>query len=286
MARHFTKDRFNGAPILKSPLKLIGAKTKIRDLLYRCFPDHDRYFEPFMGSCGVAIGKERCGSEFISDVNEFAIRFFRFIQSDPEEFWRVFQGELAELQSFKQERFEQLKRFSIRPPVSRQAVGFYLITKVCMNGIWRLNKDGEINSAYCGTVDGRGFMDREWFELLRERIAKMNFFCSDYRPMLELAREDDFVFLDPPYHDCKTTYNGIGWGDTEYRELLKSCRSTSAKWLLTINDDAFIRSLFSGYCIVPHSVHYSCSQTAAGRGQKPELLIANYEISLPQQEIA
>ena len=76
MAYYYTLDRFNNSKILKSPLKLIGAKTRIRDFLYQYIPkDVDIWIEPFMGTAGVTIGSPIHDMEFVGDLNQYAVNF-------------------------------------------------------------------------------------------------------------------------------------------------------------------------------------------------------------------
>jgi DNA adenine methylase len=101
--------------------------------------------------------------------------------------------------------------------------------------------------------------------------------------------QDSFIFLDPPYRytgkikndkGCVTVYNGEIFTDEQHLKLNKYLRGIKqAKWLMTINDDEWIRELYDGYEIVSNSVFYSCSNTKAGRGHRKELLIANYPIT-------
>ena len=278
----FTKDKYTNRYILNPPLKLIGAKTKIRPLLYQFFPEHNTYIEPFMGTAGVCIGKNPSTLETVSDLNYYLINFYKTLQTDKEEFWRKYQLRLSWLLKKGKEEFESLKReiiFTESGVVS--AVCLYLITKVCMNGILRFNQKGECNSSYCGQTTGRGFMNREYFDLLCDRISKINFINSDYTQVIRYAKDGDFIFLDPPYSQCKTTYNGIKWEDIHFKYLYEELGfigEMGVNWLLTINDNEFIRDLFKSYYMVAHDVSYSCSQTNAGRGKKPELIVTNYEI--------
>ena len=170
-----TRNRYTGRKILKSPLKLIGAKTKIRDLLYQYFPfSYGDYFEPFMGTAGILIGQQHLVNrfEYTSDTSWYAINFFKQIQSYPEEFWNAYQTGLQYLKIGKKSEFLLLREVVTDSMACnlQKAVCFYLITKTCMNGIWRLNAKGECNSSYCGTVEGRGFMDRKWFDAIVSRI--------------------------------------------------------------------------------------------------------------------
>lgn len=289
---YWTKCRWTGRKILKPPLKLIGAKTKVRDMLYLFFPEHNFYVEPFMGTAGVLIGKPRnIGDlEVTTDLNEYAINFYHVLQNEPEEFWQAMQFSHNALLKHEKLFFEVMKRQVTDPELDSvmKAVYFYLITKHCMNGIWRLNKKGECNSSWCKTVKGRGILTREWFDTVLDRIKYVQFVFQDYAEDLlqsaMLAHNSggflsQFVFFDPPYHACKTTYNGIGWKDDDFYKFFEIANRLTGKWLLTINDDPFIRDLFKDYNMLEHNVFYSCSQTPAGRGAKPELLIANYDLN-------
>ena len=184
------------------------------------------------------------------------------------------------------------KRFEMwRSAVTRcyctwsEAALFYLVTKTCYNGIWRLNEKGECNSSYCGQLNARGFFDEGWFTDVCLRVQDVEFTNMDYSLLLIrgwdyqiMHDKSTFIFLDTPYSRCKTTYNAIKWNDEDFIKLERNLQGAPYKWLMTINDNPFIREVFKDYEMVKHKVFYSCSQTPAGRGMKDELLIANYPI--------
>lgn len=281
--------------LIRPPLKLIGAKTKIRDKLYPLFPDHKSYYDVFMGTAGVLIGKEKSSYEMAGDLNEYAIRFYQNIQHSPEEFWEEFQIAYANFLTFEGafpgEGFKQLKcAFNLHLNKGiKESVLFYLISKHSMNGIWRLNKKGECNSSFCQTVKGRGILNREWYDQIRERIKDVHFVHKDYKKTLilaELNTQDTFVYLDPPYryknsktnkNGTVTTYNGLRFKDEDFREMYDILKDAKYKWMMSIGDDEWMRDLFKGFKIREIKVQYSCSQTPKGRGRKPELIITNYD---------
>jgi DNA adenine methylase len=297
--RHTQLDRLTGRQLQKSPLKLIGAKSRIRGWLYQFFPEHETYIEPFLGSGTVLIGKPPAAGEIASDLNYYVINFFKVLQDNPEEFWSQYLSYKAILLVWGKGQFEHLKKIVVKTndPVIK-AVAFYLITKVCMNGIWRLNKAGECNSSYCGQTTGRGFMDREFFDAVLERIKDVNFIHINAKiavtSSIFLPDQDKmFMFLDPPYRytgkikenkGCVTTYNGLRFTEQDHIDLESYLRQLSCKWLMTINDDEVIRELYKDYDIIPHDVRYCASQTPAGRGLRPELLVANYDITSRRQD--
>lgn len=293
MAKGYTKDKFTKASILKTPLKLQGAKNGTRDYIYKFFPEHKYYIELFMGSNTVQIGKPEAEIEFVVDVNAYAINFFEILQDRPEEFWAVYQAALkqfleAETRGEHKEYFNSYKHSVVRTrcPLMRAAY-FYLITKACFNGIWRLNESGECNSAFSKAVKGRGWLTRPWFDEVLKRIAQTEFECEDYKVLLAYASNPNtFIFLDPPYEfrskklpkGTVTTYNGIKFLEADFREMQALLAKTPCQWLMTVSDTPLMRELFKDNYIVPWEVYYCSSEKSSSRGKKPELLIANYDI--------
>ena len=264
--------------LLKPGLKLIGAKTKIRQRLYDLFPkSYDTYVEPFLGTGGVLIGSKPVMCEFAYDINPHVINYYKVLQEHPYEFWHRF-SHLTQQKVNNKGTFDAYKQGAIEAEcqISR-AVCFYLVTKTCMNGIWRLNQKGECNSSFCGTFQGRGFFTEAWFNAVVERIKHVIFNVQDFQATLSLdLPKSTFIFVDPPYRACKTTYNGISFSDADHTKLRDLLANQTARWMVTINDDEFTRDLYKDFSIYTHEVSYSCSQTNAGRGAKPELIIRNY----------
>ena len=305
----YVKHRHTKEPILLPGLKLIGGKNRVRDLLYEHFPkNYDRYIEPFMGTGGVVIGKDSSNIEVVGDLNEYAIGYYKLLQKDPEAFWTEMNTTLADLQYLGKPYYKLLvKEVTLTKDPVLKSVYFYLITKHCMNGIWRLNKSGQCNSSYCGTVKGRGIFTRPHFDAVVDRVKNIDFRLSDYKDLLDLANKvqidltcqtypnslqyttskETFVFLDPPYllkskevpDGCVTTYNGCKFLLEDHHELHDKLVKADYKWALTINDCLYVRELYKNFNRLSFSVFYSSSQTKAGRGHKPELLIMNYDPS-------
>jgi DNA adenine methylase len=264
--------------ILKPGLKLIGAKTKIRQTLYDLFPkSYDRYVELFLGTGGVLIGSKLVQYECGFDINTHVINYYKVLQRNPDLFWQLLCDELSSLETKEDFLYLRQQAVDMTDDIYR-AVCFYLVTKTCMNGIWRLNKKGECNSSFCGTFQGRGFFTKEWFDAVVDRIKNVQFEVQDYVKTLSMKYPNStFIFVDPPYRNCKTTYNGISFSDDDHMKLRDLLVAQPAKWMLTINDDEFVRELYKGFNFHEHTVNYSCSQTNAGRGKKPELIITNYD---------
>ena len=279
----YTKSRFTRESLLKSPIKLIGAKTNNhgRDLIYALAPPHTRYRELFMGSAGVLIGKKRVLNEAIGDIDTAAVNFFQQFQKHPKEVFDRLMTEVGKIQAAPTGYYWKYMRDNevewSTDPINH-AVWYYCINKYAMNGIVRRRQsDGKCNSSWCKTVKGRGIITETWAKELWRRLDDVVFHNNDYKFLLT-PYEDTFTLADPPYHDVKTIYSGVSFKEEDQRELKESLDWLKGKWMLTINDHPFIRELYEGYEMIEWRPFYSCSQTAAGRQRTPELIITNYPI--------
>jgi DNA adenine methylase len=277
------RDRHTGELLLRTPLKLIGGKTHWRDKLYRLFPPHDVYAEPFLGSAAVLIGKKPLKEEYASDTNKYTINFLINVRDNPELLYSTIR---AMHSIWDEPYFQHAKKIVTQTPnLLLQSAMFYLVTKHSMNGIWRLNKSGQCNSSWCGTTSGRGILTEEWMQAVSERLQKTTLETQDFSQTLTRIAMNPkaFVFLDPPYLDCRTTYNGQAFARQDFQHLADWLERVDFKWLMTVNDHPVLLDMFAKYHIQKHEVYYSCSQTAAGRGKKGELIITNYETSQRQR---
>ncbi len=269
--------------ILKPPIKLIGAKTRNRRTLYERFPSHKTYVEPFLGTGGVLLGKPKVELEIVNDFDPYVINFYRYVQLFQITLFTYIQKQLERItEENAKTLFEEWKvrLVSTQSPFMR-AANYYLINKHCFNGIIRFNEKGECNSSWGKATTGRGLLTKEWMNLINSRIKETYLFCADGLDLIEdivnqPPGEDLFMFVDPPYRDCQTVYRGKKFSDADQVKLRDLLKAAKFKWMLTLNDDQFVREIYNDFNIYSHQINYNCSNTPAGRGLKPEVIITNY----------
>ena len=277
----YTTCRFTGKKLLKPGLKLIGGKTKSRDVLYTYRPEQcNHYIEPFLGSGSILIGIDPpFEQEAASDINYSLIRYYLTLQNHPEELFHYIQLFTKSIEQYEDGSYWKWLRDNeylfINYAVSH-AAWFYCVTKYAMNGIYRRNKSGVCNSSWCKTTKGRGIFSQEWFWKVYNRVVNVEFKHMDYREAIREADSSTWVILDSPYYDNKTVYNGDRWDTEDFIEYAKILAKCPAKQLITINDHPFIRNLFKEYKLIENPINYSVSQTLAGRGIHQELILLNY----------
>ena len=268
--------------ILRPGLKLAGAKTRNRWRFYPHFPaEYNTVCEPFMGTAGVLIGRDPVQTEYLNDFCTEAIDYYYVIVHHKHEFWYEWSRLLPKLLKHKEKFFQEMKlMIAQEPDIVKSSALFYGLVKTGFNGLYRKNKKGENNTSYCGTVEGRGFFTPDWLDLVSERVKDVHFTSNRFQDCIAVQNMQDpdgrFLFIDPPYRKALTKYMGEGFDDDDFRLLHSLIADAKYKWMLTINDDPFIVELFRDFVQVRHELHYSISQTVAGRGNRPELIIKNY----------
>jgi len=113
--------------------------------------------------------------------------------------------------------------------------------------------------------------------------------CSDTLRNVEIIQksfiqiepeQNEFYYLDPPYHQTYSGYDGNGFGDDKHKELAEICRkidNAGAFFMLSNSDTKFVRSLYRGFAIEKISASRSVSCKGNQRGKEEELIIRNYQ---------
>lgn len=106
-------------------------------------------------------------------------------------------------------------------------------------------------------------------------------------------REESFFYCDPPYHNTEGYYQNIGedgFTERDHIRLRDTLLSIQGKFLLSYNDDEFIRDLYSAPGIQIESVTRlnNIRQRYDPNCQFEEVFIANYDMNerglyLPRQ---
>lgn len=162
---------------------------------------------------------------------------------------------------------------------------FFFVRENAYASMFRYNRHGAFNVPYGGITYNRKGLARK-IDLMRSEalrlhlrdtiIEQMDFeaFLSKYAP-----REEDFVFLDPPYDSEFSTYarNAFDMRDQERlaRYLLHDCR---ARFMLVIKHTPAIRALYDrpGLTIRSFEKTYLVSFQARNEREVEHLIITNY----------
>ena len=146
-----------------------------------------------------------------------------------------------------------LYNYKVREHIEPEMVSaiFFFMREYCYAAMFRYNKSGKFNVPYGGLTYNRKQFDKKIEHLkhgkVTELLDKTEIYCADFMDFLDKTdpKEDDFMFLDPPYDTEFRSYDNNEFSRKDHirlsKYLIKKCR---AKFMLIIKDTEFIRELY------------------------------------------
>ncbi len=270
---------------LSSPkpfVKWAGGKRQLLDVLIKNVPPKfGTYIEPFVGG-GALLFELEPKRAIISDTNYELINAYRVIKDNVEELIESLKNHVSE-----EDYYYKIRALdpSALTPVER-ASRFIYLNKTCYNGLYRENSKGEFNVPF-GRYKSPKICDEDNLRSVSEflRSADIQILHQDYRETCKLAREGDFVYLDPPYHPISKTSSFTKYTKEDFTEedqitlseVFKELDRKGCYIMLSNSNTEFIKDLYRGFEIVELSANRSINCKAEGRGrEKVEILVKNY----------
>lgn len=231
-------------------LKWAGGKRWLANSRQLPMPrSYDRYIEPFLGG-GAIYFHLRPVKAILADVNAELIELYSVIRDNPSELMLVMERHHALHTSAY---YYEMRAIIPDDPVGRAARTMYL-NRTCWNGLYRVNLKGTFNVPI-GTKSSVVFHHDD-FSAVSKQLRGADIRCSDFEPIVEEAREGDFLFVDPPYttrHNLNgfTKYNEnlFGWSDQiRLRDAVSRAIARGASVVVTNADHDSVRELYLGIC--------------------------------------
>lgn len=250
---------------MDSFISWVGGKRLLRKEIISRFPADgvEKYVEPFGGAAWVLFGKEPHKKEVYNDINGELVNLFRMAKYHPD----ALQRELDLMLNSRVEFFRQRDmNTATLTELQRAARMFYLI---------RASYGSRV------TTFGVGFKDVSIIKNLQgvhNRLAKVLLENKSYE---EIIRSHDgertLFYFDPPYHGTEKFYDiEGGFREQEHRKLAEMLKGLKGKWLLSYNDDDFIRGLYEGFHIEEVERMNNMGAVNGGKKMFRELIIRNY----------
>lgn len=261
--------------ICRSPIKWVGGKSKLVKILLPQIPKHEGYVEVFGGAGWLLFAKSESKWEILNDLDSNLYNFWRVIQDSKDEFINSFEYEIISRHTFNKFKHSYINK-KYTNDIHQAHTLYYLL----MAGSGASLPDG--GGCGFGTAKDKSRLNLaripKDIENAHSRLKKVTIECNDFRKIFKsYDSESTFFYIDPPYRDTKRNSYPVGdFTDNDYIDLANVCKYINGKFLLTINDDIFIRELFKDFDITSVDVYYSTSSNKSGRKKYPELIIKNY----------
>lgn len=234
-----------------------GGKSKMLKYYEQYFPQEiTKYIEPFFGGGSTflyVMEKYKPKNVIINDINKDIMRIYKCIKTNLQDFIH-FCKKLEDVYIPLTKDDRKKYYYDIRNEYAynyetmnniQESATLYFLMKTGFNGIYQINKN--TNNRY-GTPSGllkeknNVFLYdniQKWSQLLQNVIIK----SSNWKDSIPSNIKKCFLFFDPPYRGCFTSY-GQSFDDTCQKELLSYCENIdkSNKIFLCnryINDDFY-----------------------------------------------
>lgn len=251
---------------LNSFIGWIGGKKLLRKEIIRRFPEEtpNRYIEVFGGAGWVLFGKEEVSGqlEVFNDINSDLINLYRCIKYHPEALAKELEY-VTHSHAFFNGFKSQL--FAGGLTDIQRAARFFCVVKMSF-----CNKQ-ETFAGKSVCLDTT--IDR--FPKIAKRLKKVVIENRSYEDIIKIYDHPNaFFFLDPPYYNAEKYYKQP-FGREDHEKLKLLLDNLKGKFLLTYNDDDFIRELYTNYNIESIDRQNNMSNHSNNK-RYAEVIIRNY----------
>ncbi|PAU73293.1 DNA adenine methylase [Vreelandella alkaliphila] len=206
------------------------------------------YIEPFLGS-GSVFFHLKPEQALLSDTNQELITTYKAIRNRN----RKVRSLLEEYHQKHSKEFYYYMRAQTPKTQEGIAARIIYLNRTCWNGLYRVNLSGQFNVPI-GTKKNV-ILESDNFSATAKLLRRSEVIHSDFEAIIDRAKENDFVFVDPPY-TVKHNLNGFvkyneqlfSWEDqVRLKKSIDRATSRGAKVLITNADHDSIIDLYKNY---------------------------------------
>ena len=279
-------------------IKYRGGKSKEISHFISNMPEHyNRYIEPFFGGGALYFYLEPQNA-IINDVNAKLYSFYKQMKEE----YPTARRQLDELQIIyerNQKEYDELKKqhpedrvenkneelyYKMRDMFNHKikceyldAVVYFFINKTSYSGMIRYNAKGEYNVPFgrYKNLNTKLITDKHY-----ELLKRTEIYNYDYSEIFNMAGNNDFIFLDPPY-DCVFSDYGNeayrdGFGEDEHRRLANDFANLSWKSMLVIGKTALTEELYGKYIVEEYDKSYAVNIRNRFKADAKHIIVTNY----------
>jgi len=264
----------------KSPLRWAGGKTRMLNALVPHLESQGRLIEPFVGAGSVFMALPK-REAIINDANNDLVRFYEALKYRTQDLVAHTKPLFTSV-NCSDEAYKQLRaRFNESTCSLERAALLLYLNRFGFNGLYRVNRKGIFNTPYGHFKNAPRFPERDILAMA-ERLRSVTLLPSgDFTNALQLAREGDVVYCDPPYLDISTVeksftaYTAGAFSIADHKRLVAhawAAAERGAKVVLSNHDSDQARELYRGMELHIVDVRRSLAASSAHRKSARELV--------------
>lgn len=241
----------------------------LRKEILKRFPDDQpgRYIEPF-GGAGWVLFASDCHAplEVFNDFDGELINLFRCMKHHRSELQKEIRWLVNARESFEDCKAQQTCRGFT--DIQRAAQYYTLI---------KLSYGSDVRT-YGGTKKNLT-KARDYLAAVQQRLESVRIEHKDFEALIkQYDRKDALFYLDPPYHGTEKYYDE-GFNEDDHRRLKGCLSKLGGRFILSYNDDTFVRELYADYHIEEISrANNMAARHAEADHSYRELIIRNYVV--------
>lgn len=157
------------------------------------------------------------------------------------------------------------------------ALLYFFINKTAYSGMIRHNAKGEFNVPYDRYANLNTSLVTKAHNSLLSNTKIHN---SDYKNIFEMTKEDDFMFLDPPYDCIFSDYGNAehkdGFNEQNHIELSEQYKKLKCKALMVIGRTPLTEKLYGNMIVDEYGKSYSVNIRNRFKASASHIVISNY----------
>ena len=157
------------------------------------------------------------------------------------------------------------------------ALLYFFINKTAYSGMIRYNSKGEFNVPYGRYANLNTSLVTKAHSRL---LANTEIYNCDYKNIFEMAEEDDFMFLDPPYDCVFSDYGNAehkdGFNEKNHTELANAYKQLKCKALMVIGRTPLTEKLYGDMIVDEYGKSYAVNIRNRFKSEASHILISNY----------
>ncbi len=255
---------------INSFLSWIGGKKSSRDIIIPRFPlYYERYIEVFGGGGWILFAKPPGNDiEVFNDANSNISNLFYCVREHSSELIENLRFVLNSREDF--DRIKNIVNLKAEIGDVKRAAEFYQIIRYSY-------------ASGCDSFGGKPHSMWSNFPLIEQasrRLQRVVIENKDFEKLISAQdSEVSFFYCDPPYFNTESYYENVSFTSADHKRLRDVLSGISGKFLVSYNDCAEIRELYSGYEMYSYERLNNICQRYDGGSMFGELLIANYDLN-------
>jgi len=255
--------------------KYVGGKRKFAKAITRLMPPNDGigtfndYHEAFVGGGAIALellsmATPKARKVFLSDITPELINVWQCVQRNPLKLLRkIHEIPLPTcIEDFQAVRldYNRAKCLNIRAGAAwledldnterfEIAAQYIYLNKCSVNGIYRVNKGkNEFNVSWNNKEPC--FPSHQHLAEVSLLIRNAEITCQTFSIALKDVKENDLVYVDPPYYKTYNDYTANGFGvegQVHLFNVLQNMYNRGAHVFASNSDTEYVRSLYQGW---------------------------------------